>query len=124
MAQARLPNVLLVDDEPLLLAAASDQLRDEHVRVFEASDASQAVAMLDQSPEIDVLFTDLNLPGGMDGLGLAREVRRTHPHVHLILTSGLWAHAGDEAPEGAIFVQKPYSIDAVAHLVRALVKVG
>ena len=121
MNLARRPNVLLVDDEPLVRAAASNLLRDEGCDVFEASAAEPAFALLVEHPEIDVLFTDLNMPG-MDGLDLACRVRRTHPNLHVILTSGQWEHTGEQAPDGAVFLQKPYSIDSLAQLIKALVK--
>lgn len=121
MAPAKQPNVLLVDDEALVRETAAERLRQDGVRVLEADAAAQAVALLAEHPDIDVLFTDINMPG-MDGVALANEVRRTHPHLHLILTSGRWTHPSGEAPDGAVFLQKPYSLDAVVQLVRRLAR--
>ncbi|HZZ90411.1 MAG TPA: response regulator [Caulobacteraceae bacterium] len=122
MSTARQPNVLLVDDEALVRETAAERLRADGMQVLEAAAGAQALALLAEHPEIDVLFTDVRMPGGMDGVALACEVRRTHPRLHLILTSGRWTHAGDEVPDGAVFLQKPYSLDAVAQLVQQLVK--
>jgi two-component system, response regulator PdtaR len=122
MATARQPNVLMVEDEPLLLAFAADRLRDEGFRVIEAAAAADAVALFEQHPEVDLLFTDIEMPGALNGLGLAFEVRRTRPHLPVIVTSGRQAPAGANVPEGVVFLQKPYSVDAVALLMKALVK--
>jgi DNA-binding NtrC family response regulator len=64
------------------------------------------------------------MPGPVDGLGLAIQVRRSRPHLHVIMTSGQWAATDAEVPEGAVFLQKPYSVGAVAQLMKALVKTG
>lgn len=123
MAPARQPQVLLVEDEALLREVSADRLRDEGFRVLEAAAAADALALLEQNPEIDVLFTDVRMPGAIDGLALASEVRRIRPHLPVILTSGQWTAApGQGAPDGAVFIQKPYSVGAVAQLVKALVK--
>jgi DNA-binding NtrC family response regulator len=119
---ARQPNVLLVEDEEFLRALASDRLRDEGFRVLEAAAAADAIALLEEHPEIDVLFTDVDMPGPVDGLGLAAQARRRRPHLHVIMTSGQWTATTADVPEGAMFVQKPYSLEAVARLVKALVK--
>lgn len=99
----RRPNVLLVEDEALLRAVTSDRLRDEGFRVIEAPAAADAIALLEQHPEIDVLFTDVNMPGPVDGLGLATQARRSRPHLHVIMTAGQWTGAS-EVPEGAMFL--------------------
>jgi len=122
MNPARQPNVLLVEDEPLLRAVTSERLRDEGLRVVEAPAAAHAIALLEQHPEIDVLFTDVHMPGAIDGVALASVARELHPHLVVILTSGKWIRSDDDVPEGAVFLAKPYSIDAVAQLVKALVK--
>jgi CheY-like chemotaxis protein len=116
------PNILLVEDEPLLRAVTSDHLREAGFRVIEAAAAADAIALLEQHPEIDVLFTDMNMPGPVDGLGLAIQVRRNRPHLHVIMTSGQWVGTNADVPEGALFLQKPYSVGAVAQLMKALVK--
>jgi CheY-like chemotaxis protein len=122
MNPARQPNVLLVEDEPLLRAVSSERLRDEGLRVVEAPAAAHAIALLEQHPDIDVLFTDVNMPGPIDGVALASVARQLHPHLVVILTSGKWITGDADVPEGAVFVAKPYSTGAVAQLVKALVK--
>lgn len=116
------PSVLLVEDEPLLRSITSEHLRDAGFQVMEAAAATEALALLDLHPEIAVLFTDVTMPGPLDGFDLACEVRRTRPRLHVIMTSGQWARRGAQVPEGAVFVQKPYSLDAIAKLMKALAK--
>jgi CheY-like chemotaxis protein len=122
MAGARQPNVLLVEDEPLLRAVTSERLRDEGLHVVEAPAAAHALALLEQHPEIDVLFTDVNIPGAIDGVALASVARQIQPRLVVIFTSGEWTGGDDAVPEGAVFVAKPYRVAAVARLVRALVR--
>ena len=78
-------------------------------RVATAENATQALQRLEQLGRIDVLFTDLGLPGGMNGAELAEEVRRRHPDVHIICTTG---HAKDDVlrslPAGTPLISKPY----------------
>jgi DNA-binding NtrC family response regulator len=114
--------VLVVEDEALIGAMVSDALLDRGFDVQVVASADDAMRFLNSGLRIDVLFTDINMPGDMDGVALACEMRRTHPHLHLILTSGHWTHAGDQVPDGAVFLQKPYSLDAVVQLVKQLVK--
>lgn len=121
MGSAGDPSVLVVEDEFLLLSMTCDHLRAEGFLVVEAAAARDALTLLEQHPDLAVLFTDVNMPGDLNGLDLAIEVRRTRPHLHVIITSGLWARAGEPVPEGAIFVEKPYSVEAVSALMKSLV---
>jgi CheY-like chemotaxis protein len=121
MTTARQPKVLLVEDEPQLRSASSEHLRSAGCHVLEAPSADQALAVLDQHHDIDIVFTDVNMPGAIDGVALGREVLRRRPHVPVILTSAAWAPDSGDIPDGALFVQKPYSIDAVVRLLRALI---
>jgi CheY-like chemotaxis protein len=122
MTPARQPKVLLVEDEPLLRAITSERLRDQGLQVVEAPAAAHAIALLEQHPEIDVLFTDVDMPGAIDGVALASVARQIQPRLMVILTSGKWIGGEADVPEGAVFVAKPYSTGAVAQLVKALVK--
>lgn len=68
---------------------------------------------------IDLLFTDINMPGELDGLDLAAIVRRQQPDVKLIVTSGAQKLADDEIPDHGQFISKPYSTRDLTHLVEA-----
>ena len=87
---------------------------------FSAATADQALGVLTAHPGIRVLFTDINMPGKLDGFGLAREIHARRPDIHLILTSGKVAIGDIDIPDGGIFVSKPCSPDAVARLVSGI----
>jgi CheY-like chemotaxis protein len=109
--------VLVVDDEALVRMCAVEILRDAGHMVFEAADAEEALAVLDTSPSISVLFTDINMPGDMDGLSLARRVQQRRPDVRVILTSGRLQLPVGMIPAGGGFLPKPYAGEAVLRLV-------
>src|ERR1700722_10197160 len=102
--------VLLVEDEILVRSFVAECLRDEGYRVIEAANAMEAKAVLVSGATVDVLFTDWQLPGDMDGVELARWIDREHPGMTLLLTSGL-GYVADWAPliPRASFFLKPYS---------------
>lgn len=116
------PVVLVVDDEALLRIDASEAFRQVGCRAYEAGQADEALEMLERHPEISVLFTDINMPGERDGMALASQVHRQRPDVRLIITSGRERPAPDELPDDGQFIAKPYDIDVVADIVRALPK--
>jgi CheY-like chemotaxis protein len=109
--------VLVVEDEPLIRLVAVDTLEDAGFAAFEASDAGQAIALLKQHREIRILFTDVNMPGDMDGLGLAHYVRARWPEVKIVVTTGRGAVAEPDLPDGSALLPKPYRI---AHLLGTL----
>jgi two-component system, response regulator PdtaR len=111
------PTILVVEDESIVRMIAVSVLEDEGFTVVEAANAKQALGVLLDHPEIRVLFTDINMPGELDGFDLAREIHARRPDIRLILTSGKVAIGDIEIPDGGVFVPKPYSPDAVAHLV-------
>ena len=101
--------VLVVEDEPLVRMAAADALVDRGIMAWEAGDASEALHLLEERPRIGLVFTDVNMPGHPDGLGLAREVSVRRPDVELIVTSGAVHVNNDELPDHGVFLRKPYS---------------
>ena len=105
--------VLVVEDEPIILLDVADQLRDAGFDVIEASNADQAIKHLNNNPAIRLLFTDIDMPGSMDGLKLAAAVRDRWPPVKIIVTSGRHTMLDDELPEGCLFASKPYTHDAI-----------
>ncbi|CAN5268472.1 hypothetical protein BH09PSE2_BH09PSE2_04870 [soil metagenome] len=112
--------VLVVDDEALVRMYAVDVLSDAGHQVFEAAHAQEALEVLEQHPEVGVLFTDINMPGQLDGLDLARMVHRRRPDVHIILTSGRLRPPQEDIPDDGRFLSKPYAGEAVISLVRQL----
>ena len=113
--------VLVVDDEALVRMYAVDVLRDAGHVVFEAGGADEALEVLDEHPEIGVLFTDINMPGQLDGLDLARMVHARRPGVHIILTSGRLRPPAEAIPDDGRFLAKPYAGEAVTSLISQLV---
>jgi CheY-like chemotaxis protein len=98
--------VLIVDDEPAVRALATDILSDAGFDTIATADANQALHVLThEADHVDVLFTDVRMPGGMNGLELARVARRNWPDLRVIVTSGYFA--GDFP--SAEFLRKPWS---------------
>jgi len=109
--------VLIVEDEGLVRCDAAETLRDAGLDVLEAADAEQALALVDGRDDIAVLFTDIDMPGGMNGLELARRVRRLHPDIRLLLTSGQMTPTRGELPANGDFIAKPYSPETMTRAV-------
>ena len=102
------PAVLVVEDEALIRMAIADSLEEIGVTPYEAGDASEALDVLGSHPEIKILFTDVNMPGEMDGLGLAKRVCEVRPDVSIIVTSGRRQIPECELPGESTFLPKPY----------------
>jgi CheY-like chemotaxis protein len=100
--------VLVVEDDVLVRMNTADVIRDLGFSVLEAVDADQAIALLESNPAITVLFTDIQMPGSMDGLRLAAVVRDRWPPVALLITSGKLSPPTADMPAGAHFIHKPY----------------
>jgi two-component system, response regulator PdtaR len=101
--------VLVVEDEALIRMDSADLIRDLGFEVIEAVDADHAVCLLESVPGITVVFTDVQMPGSMDGLLLAAVVRDRWPPIALLVTSGKTRPASSDMPTGARFISKPYS---------------
>ena len=101
--------VILVDNQPLIRTLIAELLRDAEFAVIESENACEALRVLDLlSPSIDVLFTDLHMPGEMNGLGLIRHVHKTWPWISLLLGSGELQPAEIDMPPVTRFLAKPY----------------
>ena len=112
--------VLVVDDEPMIRMNAADMLADAGWTAIEAADAADALELLGRHPEVTVLFTDINMPGEMDGLELARRVHELRPDVHLVITSGKLRPGRDELPGEGRFLGKPYQERQFISLIEAV----
>jgi len=100
--------VLVVEDECLIRLNAIDFIEDAGYRVYAADSADAAMDTLEKRDDIGCVFTDVNMPGSMDGLELARLVGERWPTVGLIVTSGR-QQATDRFPAGGVFIAKPYT---------------
>jgi two-component system, response regulator PdtaR len=113
--------VLIVEDEPLIRMGAVYMIEDAGFEVYEAGSADAAIALLELHKEIRLIFTDVDMPGSMDGLKLAHYVRGRWPPVKIIVTSGHIKVTEESLPAGAIFLPKPYDPTEIAHKVRELI---
>lgn len=120
MADDRDTTVLVVEDEPLIRMALVDLLEEAGFNVQEAGDAAEAIVALHDLPKVQVLFTDLHMPPGIDGLALAHHVARLHPEIGIIVVSGHPAPARHLMPAGSSFLAKPYATDYVVSHVRMM----
>lgn len=100
--------VLIVDDEVLVRMVGSDILADGGYRVLEAANAAEALECLQSGTEVMVLFTDVNMPGTPDGLGLANLVSSRWPQVKILVASGAVKPGRGDLPEKGLFLSKPY----------------
>ena len=101
--------VLVVEDEALIRMNAVCMIEEAGFAVVEACNADEAIRVLESRDDIQAVFTDINMPGEMDGVGLAREISKTMPGVHVILTSGKYLSRADEIPVQTPFMTKPYT---------------
>jgi CheY-like chemotaxis protein len=120
MTERQPKTVLVVEDEPLLRELSVLELKEAGYDVIEAPTAIEALAILTSGTAIAVIFTDVNMPGGLDGLQLSAMVRERWPQVRLIVTSGGGAvGAADVRPPGR-FIPKPYRLEEMVAAVRDL----
>ena len=120
MAAAR---VLLVEDEALIRLVTAEILRDEGFEVFEARDGDEARTLLNDPDDFDVLFTDVRMPGTLDGIDLALHVRRQHPTIPVLIVSAYAANIMRRLSglqPAAVFISKPYSLAKVADVLHRL----
>lgn len=103
------PIILVVEDEFLVRMDAADMIRSGGFEVVEAANANEAISILEARRDITVVFTDVQMPGSMDGLKLAAAIRGRWPPIRVIATSGNAAVGLDDLPKGGRFVPKPYT---------------
>ena len=114
------PVVLIVEDEFLIRMDAVDMVRAAGFDVVEAENADEAILILESRFDITVIFTDVHMPGSMDGLKLAAAVRDRWPPIKIVATSGLANVGKDDLPSGSWFLPKPYSTSQVVGALREL----
>lgn len=107
MGQQFFSTILIVDDEDYIRSMASSVLEDEGFRVLQASDTAEALDLASRH-DIDVLLTDLHMPGPIDGLQLAARLRAADPLMHIVISSGDDESVLRGDATGAIFLPKPY----------------
>ena len=116
-----MPTVLVVEDETLIRELIAEELEEAGYSVVVATNADQAIAILEARQDIHLVFTDIDMPGSMDGLRLVRVVRSRWPPVALIVTSGQRGLSAADLPPGGRFLSKPYEHSHLETVLRELI---
>ncbi|UXS05473.1 response regulator (plasmid) [Agrobacterium tumefaciens] len=120
----RLPmTVLIVEDDALIRMDVADYLASEQINPVEAVNADEALAILQKRDDIQIVFTDVNMPGAMDGIELARLVRERWPALGIIVASGMVRPQRSTLPDDARFFEKPYDLERLSASMRAMVSI-
>jgi two-component system, response regulator PdtaR len=113
--------VLVVEDEHLIRMDTASSLESLGFTVYEAANAADAIRCLEVHNEIRLIFTDVNMPGSMDGVALAHYVRTRWPPVKIMVTSGYKRIPDSDLPTAALFVAKPYYPKNIANQMSELI---
>jgi CheY-like chemotaxis protein len=111
--------VLVVEDDILIRWNARDALADGGFTVLEAEDSAAAILVALRHPRIDLLFTDVNMPGDMDGIDLAEHLFALRPKLKIVVTSGL-SLSRDLSGVGGRFLPKPYRVQGLCEMAEAM----
>jgi CheY-like chemotaxis protein len=114
------PVILIVEDEALVRLSAVGMLEDAGFRTIEAASGDEALELLVADSDVQLLFTDVNMPGIIDGLVLARQVHDRWPHIGIVVASAKKEPQLGELPVGSRFERKPYNVDMVVRHAREL----
>jgi two-component system, response regulator PdtaR len=115
--------ILVVEDETFIRMDVVEMLRAAGFHVLEAINAYEAIQMLERNSDVRVIFTDIDMPGSMNGLKLAAAVRDRWPPVSIIATSGHFEIQAGDLPADARFVPKPYQSEQIISAIRDLTSV-
>jgi two-component system, response regulator PdtaR len=110
--------VLIVDDDELVRTLGAELLSDAGFRVLEAGNAEEALSLLESDTDIKILFSDINMPGSLDGIALASVAALQWPHLAIIIGSGNALPLSAALPRGITFVRKPCDPESLIHLIR------
>jgi CheY-like chemotaxis protein len=102
------PTILVAEDDELLRLHASELLEENGYNVVEADSAEEALQLMEARKDVKLLFTDIQMPPGCDGLELARQVHKRWPNVLLVITSGQIQPTKAEIADHGRFIRKPY----------------
>jgi CheY-like chemotaxis protein len=114
------PLILVVEDEPLVRETSTDILQEAGFRVIEASDADEAFGLLRHRPDVEVVLTDVDMPGSIDGFEFARLAAQGWPDVRVLVISGKTTPSPGDLPPHAVFLQKPYRPETLISLLKQL----
>lgn len=114
--------VLVVEDDYLVRLHGASILEEAGFSVLEAGSADEAIALLEVRKDIRIVFTDINMPGSMDGLRLAHAIRNRWPPIELVVTSGQMRIRKEDMPERGLFLGKPYEPCELVQMVTSLAR--
>lgn len=114
--------VLVVEDEELVRLSNCEKLEQAGLRVLEASNAEEGMALLEAHPEVRVLVTDVKMPGWMSGIDLARQAGKKWPEISILLTSAYYAADESELPENMTLLAKPFPPETLVRQVKLLMR--
>jgi CheY-like chemotaxis protein len=112
--------VLIVEDEALVRMTAVDMIEEAGFEILKATNADEAILLLKARLDITVVFTDIEMPGSMNGLRLAEAVRGRWPPIKIIATSGHYVVRDGDLPSGGLFLAKPYSLSQISIALRKI----
>jgi DNA-binding NtrC family response regulator len=116
---ASVPIIVVVDDDALIRELVALAFQDAGFDVVEAQDAADALEVLENhSPSVAALFSDIHMPGSLNGLALASHARRRWPHLGIVLASGRAMPTATDLPERCRFLRKPFALDDMVTCVR------
>jgi CheY-like chemotaxis protein len=118
------PVILVVEDDPIIRMGALQFVAAAGFEAIEASDADEAIRILEARSDIHLVFTDVGMPGTMDGIRLAHYIRRRWPPVKLIVASGKAVVDESHLPAGARFFPKPYSDSTIVGAMMSMLSVA
>jgi len=119
------PKVLLVEDDETIRLVTSTALRDAGFEVIEAKTGDEAILLLADPDDIDALFTDVRLPGTLDGIDLAHETRKAFPQMPVVIASGYAAQLTQRLrglKPAPAFLPKPVSLDKIVTTIRNMTR--
>jgi len=116
--------ILLVEDDADVAEVGTGYLRQLGYRVRSVANAQAAIAALRLDPDVDLVFSDILMPGGRNGLDLAREIGERFPEIPVLLTTGYSASAQEAVRQGVVVLQKPYDLAALRRHIREAMKSG
>jgi CheY-like chemotaxis protein len=122
-ASTKKPIVLVVEDETLIRLDIVEQIAAAGFEVLEATNADEAILILETNLDVTIVFTDVDMPGSMDGIKLAQAVRGRWPPIKIVVASGHFKVRDEDMPAGGIFFGKPYNPSDVVRTLKQLAQV-
>lgn len=110
--------LLVVEDDPLVRMGAVAIAREAADEVYDAANADEAIEVLERKSDVTLLFTDIDMPGTVDGLELADIVHQRWPRIRLIVTSGRMKLSDEQIPDDGRFIGKPYYEEAIRSAIK------